>query len=71
MMDLTPILQAISTTGFPIVLCIIMCYYVKYKDDRDREITAQLSKAVENNTVVITRLIDSLEREELVHEENL
>lgn len=70
-MDIQAILQAITTVGFPIVCCGAMMWYVKYQTDRNREDVdklneqhraemADMTTAVNNNTVVLTRLCEIL-----------
>lgn len=70
-MDIQAILQAITTVGFPIVCCGAMMWYVKYQTDRNREEVDKLNEqhraemtdmttAVNNNTVVLTRLCEIL-----------
>lgn len=72
-MDIQAILQAITTVGFPIVCCGAMMWYVKYSTNRNREEvdklneqhkkeTAELTQAVNNNTVVLTRLCEILKK---------
>ncbi len=55
-MDISAIAQLISTIGFPIAMCIYLLVYIKSFDN--------MAKAIENNTLVITKLmsmIDDLE----------
>lgn len=70
-MDFNAIIQAISTMGFPIVMCVVVCFYVKYImdknseqlqliTDRHREESKEMTKAIENNTLAITRLIEKI-----------
>lgn len=74
-MDIQTILQAITTVGFPIVACGVMMWYVKYQTDRNREDIDKLNEqhraemldmttAVNNNTVVLTRLCEIINKEE-------
>lgn len=74
-MDITQILQAITTVGFPIVCCGAMMWYVKYITDQSRrEVTeldnqhkeemAKITEAVNNNTLALTRLCDKLSEED-------
>lgn len=67
-------LQAITTVGFPIVMCGTMAYYVKYMTDKHRDEVAKLNdqhkeemldvvKAVDNNTLVLSKLCEKLDRE--------
>ena len=70
-MDAQTIMQAITSVGFPIVCCVIMMYYIKYRDDVSREeiqhLTDQhrqemseITEAIHNNTMAIQKLIDFL-----------
>ncbi len=74
-MDITQILQAITTVGFPIVCCGAMMWYVKYITDQShKEVTelnnqhkeemAKITEAVNNNTLALTRLCDKLGEED-------
>ena len=67
-------LQAITTVGFPIVMCGAMAYYVKYMTDKHREEVAKLNeqhkeemleivKAVDNNTLALSKLCEKLDKE--------
>jgi hypothetical protein len=71
-MDLTTILQAIATVGFPICACIVIGWYFSKVNDNYRndikEITAshkeeisQLAKVIQDNSLVIQKLCDSLD----------
>lgn len=71
-MDLTIILQAIGTVGFPICACIIIGWYFAKVNDNYRsdikEINAshkeeinQLASVIQQNTLVIQKLCDSLD----------
>ena len=66
------IVTLIQSVGFPIVMCGLMTWYVKYITDKNREqITAEreahkeemneVVKAINNNTIVIERLIAKLD----------
>lgn len=54
-MDMTGIVQMISSVGFPIVMCIILFNYVK-------ETQAELTKAVNSLTTMVGELRDEIER---------
>lgn len=71
-MDTQGIITLIQSAGFPIVMCGLMAWYVKYITDKNREqITAEreahkeemneVVKAINNNTIVIERLIAKLD----------
>lgn len=58
------IIQAISTVGFPIVMCIIMIYLNEKQDTRHREEVDKMTEAVNNNTVVIQQVLEHMRGEE-------
>ena len=71
-MSAQDIVTLIQSVGFPIVMCGLMAWYVKYITDKNREqITAEreahqeemneVVKAINNNTIVIERLIAKLD----------
>lgn len=71
-MDINAVVTAISAVGFPIVCAIAMAWYVKYTTDKHREeITklntehkqemTEITKAINNNTLVIQKLCDKLD----------
>lgn len=71
-MNAQEIITLIQSVGFPIVMCGLMAAYVKYITDKNREqITAEreahkeemneVVKAINNNTIVIERLIAKLD----------
>ena len=73
-MDIQLILTAISSVGFPIVACGAMAYFFaktnqNYRDDLKeqnqlhKEETKSLVDAINNNSMVIQRLIDKLDKE--------
>lgn len=72
--------QLISTVGFPIVVSLIMFYYVRDQGDKNREDVKALNEAhkeelltvidaINNNTVALTELKDSLSNKEIVKHE--
>lgn len=73
-MDANGIIAIIQSVGFPIVMCGLMGWYVKYITDKNREeITeereahkqemSQVITAINNNTIVIEKLIAKLDAE--------
>ena len=71
-MDANLIIQLISTFGFPIVMCGVMAWYVKYITDKHRDEVSTLNAnhkaemdgvkdAIANNTLAIQKLCDILE----------
>lgn len=68
------VVQIISQLGFPISMCIGSCFFIKYLFDtftkqisdiqkEHREETASMKTAIENNTLVLTKLCEKLDRE--------
>ena len=51
----------ISTLGFPIGMCLIMCYYINKISVAHKEETAKFAEALNNNTVVLQKLCDKLD----------
>ena len=60
-MDMSQILTAISSVGFPIVMCLIMAKYTQENDDKNRTQINELSVTIANNTNVMTKLVERLE----------
>lgn len=61
MADINAVIQIISTVGFPIAMCCIMAYYVKYTEDKHREEINSIREALENNTLALIKLTDKME----------
>lgn len=66
--------QIISAIGFPIVAAIGCAYFVKWQYEQNqkqieemrkehKEETANMTKAIENNTIALTRLIEKIDKE--------
>lgn len=62
-MDFNTILQSISTVGFPIVICLILMWYIKELSSSHREETEKFTEALNKNTLVLQRLCDKMEME--------
>lgn len=71
-MDIQMILTAIGTVGFPIVACCGMAYFFakvndNYRNDikelnaSHKEEVKAMTDAISNNTLVIQKLVDSLD----------
>lgn len=67
-------LQAITTVGFPIVMCGAMAYYVKYMTDKHQVEVSKLNEqhkeemlnivnALDNNTLALSKLCEKLDKE--------
>lgn len=60
-MDINVISQIVSNLGFPIACVIAMFWMLNKERDAHKAETAELSKAIENNTQVMTQVLDKLE----------
>lgn len=71
-MDFQTIMTAVGTVGFPIVACACMAYFfaktnenyrqdLKEQNQLHKEETKSLVDAINNNTLVVQRLIDELD----------
>ena len=55
------IITAISSLGFPIVCCLIVLYMYWKSDQTHKQEVDKLSEAVQNNTVVMEKILTHLE----------
>lgn len=60
-MDLNVIIQAISSVGFPIAMCVMLLWYVKDQGDRHKEESEKFTEALNRNTLVLQKLCDKME----------
>ena len=59
-MEVSELIQAISTVGFPIVMCLLFMYYIKYINDQHKDDIDKLTKSINNNTLVMQKHLDKL-----------
>lgn len=59
-MDVQVLIQSISTVGFPIIMCLLFMYYIKYVNDQHKNEIDKLSESINNNTLVMQKLLDKL-----------
>lgn len=68
------IVQIVSAVGFPIVAALGCAYFVKWQYEQNqkqmdemrkehKEEVANMTKAIENNTIALTRLIEKIDKE--------
>lgn len=60
-MDVNVITQIISNLGFPIACVVAMFWMLNKERDAHKAETAELAKAIENNTNVMTQVLDKLD----------
>nr|UWI11612.1 MAG: BhlA holin family protein [Bacteriophage sp.] len=54
------ILQAITTVGFPIVMCLCLAWYCMKLNDSHKAETDKFTAALNDNTIVLQNLCDIL-----------
>ena len=55
-MDLNTVMTAISSLGFPIVMCISMFWYMTKQTETHKDEVAKITEALNNNTIALNRL---------------
>lgn len=54
------IMQAITTVGFPIVMCLGLAWYCMKLNDTHKAETDKFATALNNNTIILQKLCDVL-----------
>lgn len=62
-MDVSVVTQLIGSLGFPIVACGVLFYQNTKIEQQHKEETNKLSDAINNNTLVITKLLERMSSE--------
>lgn len=62
-MDAQTITNLITTIGFPIVVCLICFWYINKMQENHKSEIDKLSEALQNNTIVMQKLVDKLDME--------
>ena len=65
-MEFESVLQAITTVGFPIVMCLVLLWYINKMVDSHKEETKAFTDALNKNTTVLERVCDKLDIEKEV-----
>ena len=60
-MDAQVITGIITNVGFPIAVCLICFWYINKMQEQHRAETDKLAEALNNNTLVMQKLINNLE----------
>lgn len=60
-MDMNSIVNIISSVGFPIVMCVLMFRYLEATDDKREQDTGKILETVNNNTMLISKLVEKFE----------
>lgn len=61
---LNEIAQIISTVGFPIAMCLVLTYQLQEMNKLHKEETSSLKDALNNNTVVLEKILTKLDLDE-------
>ena len=64
-MDGNAIIQAISAVGFPIVMCVLLLYYVRSLQTSHQDESEKFTDALNRHTLVLQRLCDKIGGERL------
>lgn len=59
-MDVQTITTIISTVGFPIAVCLVCFWYINKQNEQHKAETDKLAEALNNNTIVMQKLVDKL-----------
>lgn len=54
------IIQAITSVGFPIVMCLMLMWYVREISSKHKEESDKFADALNSNTLVLQKLCDKL-----------
>ena len=60
-MDVQAVTSIVTTVGFPIAVCLICFWYINKMQEQHKAETDKLAEALNNNTLVIQKLINNLE----------
>lgn len=60
----------ISTVGFPIVVSVAMFYQNNVLSNNYQKLTQQLQQKIEANTEIITRLVEKLDKDEILKKDS-
>lgn len=60
-MDMNVIIQAITSVGFPIVMCLMLMWYVREISTKHKEESDKFAEALNSNTLVLQKLCDKLD----------
>lgn len=63
-MNASDVLNAISTVGFPIVMCLLLLYVLYKQNEEHKEEMNKMNESLANNTLAIQHLADILKGRE-------
>lgn len=62
--------QLISAVGFPIVVAVALYYQNTTLSANYQKLTQELQAKIDNNTLILTRLVEKLNQDVLLNEQN-
>lgn len=63
MESLNALATLIGNGFFPIVICAVLFWYIYKKDAQHKEEISELRKSIDNNTLVVQKLLDKMDGE--------
>lgn len=60
-MNMDVIMQLVSTVAFPICMCILEAWYIKYQLDTHNKEVDEFRKALDSNTIILNKLYERLD----------
>lgn len=60
-MDATNIISVVSQVGFPIAMCLVMAWYIKYANDQHKDEISKITEALNNNTLAVQKLCERMD----------
>lgn len=60
-MDVSVVMQFISNLGFPIAVAVACFWYINKQNEQHKQEIDKMAEAVNNNTLVIQKLLDKWE----------
>lgn len=56
-MDVGVIVQSISNYGFPIIMCVVLMWYINNQEERYKASLEKLNETLNNNTLALQALL--------------
>lgn len=63
-MDIESFVQLFSSLGFPVVMVVYFIWHSNQMETNHREEIANMNESLNNNTLVIQKLLDKLDKED-------
>lgn len=60
-MDTASVISVVSQVGFPIAMCLVMAWYIKYTNDQHKDEISKITEALNNNTLAVQKLCERMD----------